>query len=57
MSGWKQQSRKILTLVTGNVVAQSVAILVIPLITRAYSPIDFGTLALFTAMRSEPNLI
>lgn len=39
--------RNILTLVTGNVLAQLVSLLAAPLLTRLYTPEAFGTLALF----------
>jgi len=40
----------VLKLVSGSVLAQALGILLIPIITRIYSPDDFGVLQLFTAI-------
>lgn len=42
----------ILTLMTGTTIAQAVPILISPILTRIYTPRDFGILALFTAIVS-----
>lgn len=42
--------RNVLTLVTGNVLAQLVSLLAAPLLTRLYTPEAFGTLALFVTI-------
>lgn len=43
-------ARNVLTLMTGNVLAQLVSLLAAPLLTRLYAPEAFGTLALFVAI-------
>lgn len=43
-------SRNILTLMTGASVAQAIPIAISPLLTRIYSPRDFGVFALFLAI-------
>ncbi len=43
-------SRNILTLMTGSTIAQAIPIAVTPILTRIYSPEDFGVLALFIAI-------
>ncbi|MDH0957201.1 oligosaccharide flippase family protein [Pseudomonas chengduensis] len=45
-------ARDIATLSLGTVIAQSIAIAVTPLLTRLYSPSDFGLLAIFLAVVS-----
>jgi O-antigen/teichoic acid export membrane protein len=42
----------VFTLVSGTMIAQSITILVSPVLTRLYRPDDFGILALFTAIAS-----
>ncbi|MBB6017771.1 lipopolysaccharide biosynthesis protein [Deinococcus radiopugnans] len=42
--------KKILTLMSGTIVAQSVPLIVTPILTRLYSPSEFGTLALFISI-------
>lgn len=42
--------RNVLTLMTGTTVAQFLPILTSPLLTRLYSPEDFGVLALYTSI-------
>jgi O-antigen/teichoic acid export membrane protein len=44
--------RNVLTLMTGTVVAQAIPIAISPILTRIYSPEDFGLLALFLAILS-----
>ncbi|SDD94534.1 oligosaccharide flippase family protein [Riemerella columbipharyngis] len=43
-------SRNVLTLITGTTVAQMIPILVSPILTRIYTPEDFGILALFISV-------
>ena len=45
-----QFSRNVLTLLTGTTIAQSVPIAVMPILTRLYTPEDFGLLALFLSI-------
>ena len=42
-------SRNVLTLMTGTTIAQAIPIAIIPILTRLYTPEDFGLLALFIA--------
>jgi len=44
--------RNVLTLMTGTVIAQAIPIAISPILTRIYSPTDFGLLALFLAILS-----
>lgn len=43
-------SKNILTLLTGNAVAQAVPIVISPILTRLYSPEDFGVAGLFASI-------
>lgn len=43
-------SRNVLTLVTGTTIAQAIPVAVSPILTRIYSPQDFGVFALYTAV-------
>ena len=45
-------SRNVLILMTGTTVAQSIPILISPILTRLYSPEDFGLFALFLGIVS-----
>ena len=45
-------SRNIATLMTGSAIAQSIPILISPILTRVYSPEEFGTFALYIAFIS-----
>jgi O-antigen/teichoic acid export membrane protein len=45
-------SKNVLTLMTGTTVAQAVPIAISPILTRIYTPEDFGLLALFIAITS-----
>jgi len=45
-------SRNVLTLMTGTTIAQAIPIAISPILTRIYTPEDFGILALFVAMTS-----
>jgi len=43
-------SRNVLTLMTGTTIAQAIPIAISPILTRIYTPDDFGVLALFVAI-------
>ncbi|BBM65858.1 O-antigen translocase [Vibrio alfacsensis] len=43
-------SRNVLTLMTGTTIAQAIPIAIMPILTRLYTPEDFGVLALFVAI-------
>ena len=43
-------SRNVLTLMTGTTIAQAIPIVITPILTRLYTPEDFGVLALFIAV-------
>ena len=43
-------NRNVLTLLTGTTIAQAIPIAISPILTRLYSPDDFGVLALFVAL-------
>ena len=43
-------SRNVLTLMTGTTIAQAIPIAISPILTRIYTPEDFGILALFVAI-------
>ena len=45
-------SRNVLTLMTGTTIAQAIPIAISPILTRIYTPEDFGLLALFVAITS-----
>ncbi len=45
-----KSSRNILTLMTGSTIAQAIPIAISPILTRLYTPEDFGVLALFTSL-------
>ena len=45
-----EYSKNILTLMTGTTIAQAIPIAISPVLTRLYSPEDFGILALFMAI-------
>ena len=45
-------SKNVLTLMTGTTIAQAIPISVSPILTRIYTPEDFGILALFVAITS-----
>lgn len=47
----------VLTLMTGTAIAQAIPILISPILTRLYSPGDFGLLALYTAVVSLLSVI
>ena len=43
-------SRNVVTLMTGSSVAQAIPIAISPILTRIYSPQDFGLFAVFIAV-------
>ena len=45
-------ARNILTLLTGTTVAQALPVVISPVLTRIYSPSDFGIFSLFVAITS-----
>ena len=45
-------SRNVLTLMTGTTIAQAIPIAISPILTRIYTPEDFGVYALFVAIAS-----
>jgi len=48
--GESEFSRNILTLLTGSTIAQAVPILIAPILTRIYSPAEYGTLAIYVSI-------
>lgn len=45
-------NRNVVTLLTGTTVAQAIPVMISPILTRIYTPEDFGVLALFIAITS-----
>ncbi|PHS68276.1 MAG: hypothetical protein COB12_00025 [Flavobacterium sp.] len=45
-----EYSKNVLTLMTGTTIAQAIPIAITPILTRIYSPNDFGVFALFLAL-------
>lgn len=45
-------TRNVLTLTTGTAIAQAIPIVISPILTRLYTPEDYGALALFVAVTS-----
>ena len=43
-------TRNVLTLLTGTTIAQAIPVLIAPVLTRLYSPKDFGLAALFFSL-------
>jgi lipopolysaccharide exporter len=50
-------SRNILTLLTGSSISQIIPIVISPLLTRIYTPEDFGLLAIFTSITGVLSVI
>ena len=50
-------NRNILTLMTGTTIAQAIPIAISPILTRIYTPDDFGLLALFISVTSVLSVI
>ena len=44
--------RNVVTLMTGTTIAQAIPIAISPILTRIYTPEDFGLYALFIALAS-----
>lgn len=49
--------RNVITLITGTAIAQAIPIAISPIITRIYSPEDFGIFALYTSVASIVSVI
>lgn len=43
-------SKNVLTLITGTTIAQAIPIAISPILTRIYTPEDFGVFALFVSL-------
>ena len=50
-------SRNVLTLMTGTTIAQAIPIAISPILTRIYSPEDFGVFALFMSISSIISVV
>ena len=50
-------SRNVLTLMTGTITAQAIPIAISPILTRMYTPEEFGLLALFLALFSILSIV
>ena len=50
-------SRNVLTLMTGTTIAQAIPIAISPILTRIYTPEDFGVFALFVAITSVFSVV
>lgn len=50
-------TRNVLTLLTGTTIAQAIPVLIAPMLTRLYSPKDFGLAALFFSVTSILGVI
>lgn len=50
-------SRNVLTLMSGTVIAQAIPIAIIPILTRIFTPEDFGLLALYVAFVSVLGVV
>lgn len=49
--------KNVITLMTGTIAAQVFTVAVSPILTRIYTPADFGVLALFTALNAVLSII
>ena len=49
--------KNVITLVTGTALAQAIPLAVSPILTRIYSPEDFGILALFLGISSVFSVV
>jgi len=52
LKGKSEFTRNVVTLMTGTIVAQAIPIAISPILTRLYTPADFGLFALFFAILS-----
>lgn len=50
-------SKNVLTLMTGTTIAQAIPVAISPILTRLYTPEDFGVFALYTSVASIVSLI
>ena len=58
LSGLKSKSvRNVITLMSGTAIAQAIPIAISPILTRLYSPEDFGVLALYLSITSIISII
>lgn len=55
--GKSEFSKNVLTLVTGTAIAQAIPIAISPILTRIYSPEDFGIFALYLSITSVISVI
>ena len=49
--------KNVVTLMTGTIAAQLFTVAVSPILTRLYTPADFGVFALFTAMNAVLSIV
>ena len=50
-------SRNVLTLMTGTTIAQAIPIAISPILTRIYTPEDFGMFALYMSVASILSVV
>ena len=50
-------SRNVLTLMTGTTIAQAIPIAISPILTRIYTPEDFGVFALYMAIAAIISVV
>ena len=50
-------ARNVLTLMTGTTIAQAIPIAISPILTRIYTPEDFGIFALYMSMASILSVV
>ena len=50
-------SRNVLTLMTGTTIAQAIPIAISPILTRIYTPEDFGMFALYMSIASILSVV
>jgi O-antigen/teichoic acid export membrane protein len=50
-------SRNVLTLMTGTTIAQAIPIAISPILTRIYTPEDFGVFALYMSVVSIVSVV
>ena len=49
-------NRNVLTLMTGTTIAQALPIAITPILTRLYTPEDFGVFAIFSKISKKHNV-
>jgi len=57
MKNKSQFTKNVITLMTGTTIAQAIPIAISPILTRFYTPEDFGTLALFISITTILSII